>query len=136
MCPPTRHIGATWRIRLSSCLLLPTRLHNPNGKSFGSAVFTQLMARFPILYNRRPFPQNCPFPWGIWIPICGNLVTIFFNTLFINEEFDTFILSQCSLSLETVSAERHNKSSAVAEMGDRGHNRHGLKRRGLLCLFR
>jgi len=29
-----------------------------------------------------------------------------------------------------------NKSSAVAEMGDRGHNRHGLKRGGLLYPFR
>jgi len=29
-----------------------------------------------------------------------------------------------------------NKSSAVAEMGDHGHNRHGPKRGGLLCLFR
>ena len=30
-----------------------------------------------------------------------------------------------------------NKSSAVAEMGDRGHNRHEPKRgSGLLCLFR
>jgi len=28
-----------------------------------------------------------------------------------------------------------NKSSAVAEMGDRGHNRHGPKRGGLLCPF-
>jgi len=28
------------------------------------------------------------------------------------------------------------KSSAVAEMGDRGHNRHGPKRGGLLCPFR
>ena len=27
------------------------------------------------------------------------------------------------------------KSSAVAEMGDRGHNRHGPKRGGLLCPF-
>ena len=26
--------------------------------------------------------------------------------------------------------------SAVAEMGDRGHNRHGPKRGGVLCLFR
>jgi len=30
----------------------------------------------------------------------------------------------------------YNKSSALAEMGDRGHNRHGPKRGGLLCLFR
>ena len=29
-----------------------------------------------------------------------------------------------------------NKSSAEAEMGDHGHNRHGLKRWGLLCPFR
>ena len=28
-----------------------------------------------------------------------------------------------------------NKSSAVAEMGDRGHNRHGSKRWGLQCPF-
>ena len=30
----------------------------------------------------------------------------------------------------------YNKSSAVAEMGDRGHNKHGPKRGGLLCPFR
>jgi len=28
------------------------------------------------------------------------------------------------------------KSSAVAEMGDRGHNRHGPKRGAMLCAFR
>jgi len=28
-----------------------------------------------------------------------------------------------------------NKSSGVAEMGDRGHNRRGPKRGALLCLF-
>jgi len=28
---------------------------------------------------------------------------------------------------------KNNKSSAVAEMGDRGHNRHGLKRGGWCC---
>jgi len=27
----------------------------------------------------------------------------------------------------------NNKSSAAAEMGDRGHNRHGPKRRGWCC---
>jgi len=30
----------------------------------------------------------------------------------------------------------NNKSSAVPDMGDRGHNRHGPKRGGLLCPFR
>jgi len=34
------------------------------------------------------------------------------------------------------SAEFDYKSSAVTEMGDRGHNRHGPKRGGLLCPFR
>ena len=29
-----------------------------------------------------------------------------------------------------------NKNSAAAEMGDRGHNRHGPKTRGVLCPFR
>jgi len=34
------------------------------------------------------------------------------------------------------SRKKVNKSSAVAEMGDRGHNRHGPKRWGALCPFR
>ena len=32
------------RIRLNLCFLRPTRDHNPNGKSIGSAVFAQLTA--------------------------------------------------------------------------------------------
>jgi len=24
--------------------------------------------KVPILYNGRPFPQKCPFPWWIWTP--------------------------------------------------------------------
>ena len=37
----------------------------------------------------------------------------------------------------TLARVRDNKSSAAAEMGDRGHNRHGPKRGGgLLCPFR
>ena len=38
MCPPIRHIGATWQMRLNLCILQPIRVHNPNGKSIGSAV--------------------------------------------------------------------------------------------------
>ena len=42
-------------------------------------------------------------------------------------------MQYCSVFL----GERLYKSSAVAEMGDRGHNRHGPKREGgLLCPFR
>jgi len=39
-------------------------------------------------------------------------------------------------SIGTLCRELCNKSSAVAEMGDRGHNRHGPKRGGVLCPFR
>ena len=39
---PYGHIGATWRIWLNLCFLRTTRVHNPNGKSIGSAVFAQL----------------------------------------------------------------------------------------------
>ena len=38
------HIGATWQIRLNLCFLRPTPVHNPNGKSIGSAVLAQLTA--------------------------------------------------------------------------------------------
>jgi len=38
--------GATWWIRLNMnlCVLRPTRVHNPNGKSIGSVIFPQLTA--------------------------------------------------------------------------------------------
>jgi len=42
-----RYIDATWWIRLNSCFLRPTRVHNPNVKSIGSAVSAQLMAESP-----------------------------------------------------------------------------------------
>jgi len=62
---PCGHIGATWRMRLSSCFLRPTRVHNPNP----SAISAQLMAE--SLYTLQwavPFPKNCPFPWGSGTP--------------------------------------------------------------------
>jgi len=106
---PCGHTGATWRMRLNLCFLQPTRVHNPNGKSIGSALpfctahgrvssgtlatpgeydWTHAFFAPPksimqmanrsvqpflhssrqILYNRCPFPQNCPFLWGIWTP--------------------------------------------------------------------
>jgi len=61
---PCGNIGCTWRIWLNLCFLRPTRVHNPNSKPTGSAVSAQLTANVPILYNGRPFPQNCPFSWG------------------------------------------------------------------------
>jgi len=47
---------AHWRHRLNLCFLRPIRVHNLNGKSIGLAISTA------------PFPQNCPFPPGIWTP--------------------------------------------------------------------
>ena len=46
-CSANVHIGATWQIRLNLCFLWPTRVHNPNGKSIGSAVSAQLTTESP-----------------------------------------------------------------------------------------
>ena len=60
-------IGATWRIRLNSCFLRFTRVHNTNGKSIGAVVSAQLTAEIPILYTGRPFPSKLPLIMrGIW----------------------------------------------------------------------
>jgi len=50
-------------IRYSTYCLGPTRVHNPNGMSIGSAVFAQLTAEC-----RRPL-KIAPYCEGIWIPI-------------------------------------------------------------------
>jgi len=44
---PCGHIGATRRIRLNSCFLLPTQVHNLNGRLIGSADSAQLTAEYP-----------------------------------------------------------------------------------------
>jgi len=67
---PCGRIGATWWIRLNLCFLWPTRVHNPNCKFIGSAVFTQLTAECHrvhlrhlantielVLPSARPSPQ-------------------------------------------------------------------------------
>ena len=50
-----------------TCFLGPTRVHNPNGISTGSAIFAQLMAECCRACPGVTFPQNCPFAWGMWI---------------------------------------------------------------------
>ena len=47
-----------------------------------------------------------------------------------------FFMYVCKCSSCLQQCKNYNKTSAVAEMGDRGHNRHGPKRGGLLCSFR
>jgi len=57
---PGGHIGATWQIRLNLCFLRPTQVHNPNGKSIGSAVIVQLKLR--IVMEVSGAPSNTWFP--------------------------------------------------------------------------
>jgi len=64
MCFPIKAywLCTTWRIRLNLCILLPTRLHNPNGKSIDSAVLHSSRQKAPILYSGRVFAsllQRC-----------------------------------------------------------------------------
>jgi len=67
-----------------------------------------------------PFPKkNFPFPWE-------DLQTSS-NTLYKPHQLR-------SVAMATIFVFLH-KSSAVAEMRDRGHNRHGPKTAGLLCPF-
>jgi len=54
-------VFAKWRQRAPhynrpTCVLGPTRVHITNDISIGSAVFAQLMAECPILYNGPPLP--------------------------------------------------------------------------------
>ena len=89
---PWGHIGATWRtrliplaspspqptwqIRLNLCFLQPARVHNPNGKSIGSAIFAQLTAVSSGMPVHVLSPNNFPFSWGICAP--SNRSTCFF----------------------------------------------------------
>jgi len=64
------HIGVIWQIRLNVCFLLPTEVHNSNGKSIGSAVYAQMAAECPYtLQWDAPSPLKiAPFRVGIWTP--------------------------------------------------------------------
>ena len=66
---PWGHSGVTWRIRLNLCFLRPTRVHNPNGKLIGSAIFVTANG---IVSSGMPghvlSPNNCLFAWRIWAP--------------------------------------------------------------------
>jgi len=53
----------------STLFLGPTQILNLNCISIGSAVFAQITAERPYtLQWTALYPQNCPFPWGIWTP--------------------------------------------------------------------
>jgi len=87
------HIGATWRMRLNSRFLRPTQVHNPNGRSIGSAVSAQFTSESSLTPPSPPPPPSS---------------------------------SSCLFLQTSETTTRHqsfggpsNKSSAVAEMGDR-----------------
>ena len=61
-----RHLANTI---LNLCFLRPTRVHNPNGKSIGSAVSTQLTAESPYTLQWATLsPKIAPSHGGIWTP--------------------------------------------------------------------
>jgi len=63
------HMGATWRIRMNFCFLWPILVHNPNGKSIGSAVFTQLTAESSYTSQWEPLSAKiAPSHGKIWTP--------------------------------------------------------------------
>jgi len=75
---PHRH--QTWTVQLYSTgganvhpiyhiFFGPTRIHTPNGISSSSAVFAQLRAQFPILYNGPPLPLKTAHLHGDLTPI-------------------------------------------------------------------
>ena len=64
------------RIRLNLCILRPTGVHNPNGKSIASAVLAQLTAESRPTYTLQWPPLStriAPSHGGIWTPWIGSL---------------------------------------------------------------
>jgi len=48
------------------CFLGPTRVHIPRHLDRFSRFCTAHGRAFLYVTKGHPFPQNCPFPWGIW----------------------------------------------------------------------
>ena len=66
---PYGHVGATWQIWLNLGFLPPTRVHNPNGKSIGSAISAQLTAESPYTLQWATLSRKIPPSNGrIWLP--------------------------------------------------------------------
>jgi len=63
-----RHIGATWWIRLNLFFHRSIRVHNPNGKSIGLAIFAQLTAVSSGTTGHVLSFSYCPFAWWICAP--------------------------------------------------------------------
>ena len=61
---PRGHIGVTWRMWLNLCFIWPTRVHNPNGKSIGIAIFLHSLRKSLRLYIGAIFPKIAPSHGG------------------------------------------------------------------------
>jgi len=62
--------GTTWRIQANSWFLQPTHVHNPIGRSIGSAVSPQLTAGSPYTLQWATLsPKTAPSHGGICTPI-------------------------------------------------------------------
>ena len=55
-------------ISIRSAVSGHTQVHIPNDISIRSAVSAQHTADCPYTLQLAPFPQYCPFPWGVWTP--------------------------------------------------------------------
>jgi len=85
------YTGATCRIRSNFFFLRPTRIHNPNGKSIGSAA--------PYFTKGKHVSQNYLSLWGIWTP--SN--PWFFRPILVHNpndiRFSHFCTDDCRVSL-------------------------------------
>ena len=104
------YIGATWRIRLNLCFLQPTRVHNPNGISIGSAVFAQLTAD---TLQWAPLSEQGMGRWvmghgsngsrkwdgshGSWVTGCWPMTHQFFKTLWLGLYIVAMIIYRVSV---------------------------------------
>jgi len=57
-------IGATWQIQLNLCFFGPLESTTQMANRSVQPFLHSSRQKVSILYNRRPFPQNCPFSWG------------------------------------------------------------------------
>jgi len=60
MCHPMWAHWRHWQIQLNLCFLRLTPVHNPNGKSIGSAISAQLMAESPYALLWATLSQKLP----------------------------------------------------------------------------
>jgi len=67
------HVGATWQIRLNSCFLRPTQVHDTNGRSICSDVSAELTAESRCTSHGATLSPKLPLPMGdLWTPYVTN----------------------------------------------------------------